>query len=184
MQLARPAGEADQKLSPLIHAALIESLFTNPGPLFAGAICAAIAALMTAAKTGNVWLWPCVGLLVATGTLRAWDMARFQKKRAGFTPEQGAGWEIRYQLGAMTYAFALGLWCLVALVGSDDAVAHMICISVTLCYVAAGGGRTYGRPWIFHVQMVLACGPLTLALALYGSPYYAGLAVLNVLFFL
>jgi len=32
--------------------------------------------------------------------------------------------------------------------------------------------------------MLLACGPLTLALALYGSPYYFGMAVLNVLFFL
>ena len=31
--------------------------------------------------------------------------------------------------------------------------------------------------------MLLACGPLTLALALYGSPYYFGMAVLNVLFF-
>ena len=31
--------------------------------------------------------------------------------------------------------------------------------------------------------MLLACGPLTLALALYGSPYYIGMALLNVLFF-
>src|ERR1700738_5719530 len=68
--------------------------------------------------------------------------------------------------------------------GSSVAVAHMFCPSVTLCYVAAGGCRPYGRPWIFHVQMLLACGPLTLALALYGSPYYFGMAFLNVLFFL
>src|SRR6266436_7808480 len=84
----------------------------------------------------------------------------------------------------MLYAAALGLWCMVTVLGSSDAIAHMIAISVTLCYVAAGGCRTYGRPWIFHVQMLLACGPLTLALALYGSPYYFGMAVLNVLFFL
>src|ERR1700761_171705 len=84
----------------------------------------------------------------------------------------------------MLYAGALGLWCLVTLLGSHDAVAHLICISVTLCYMSAGTGRTYGRPWIFHVQMLLACGPLTIALALYGSPYYAGMALLNVLFFL
>ena len=32
--------------------------------------------------------------------------------------------------------------------------------------------------------MLLACGPLTVALALHGSPYYIGMAVLNVLFFL
>src|ERR1700761_3245840 len=83
----------------------------------------------------------------------------------------------------MLYAGALGLWCVVALLGSRDPVVHLIAIVVTLCYVAAGGARTYGRPWIFHVQMLLACGPLTLALALYGNPYYAGVALLNVLFF-
>jgi diguanylate cyclase (GGDEF)-like protein len=83
----------------------------------------------------------------------------------------------------MFYASALGLWCFVALVLSDDAVAHMIAISVTLGYVSGGSGRTYGRPWIFHVQMLLACGPMTAAMAVYGSPYYFGMALLNVVFF-
>jgi diguanylate cyclase (GGDEF)-like protein len=183
MQLASQSGQVDQKMSPSIHAALVESLFTNPAPLFAGALCAAVAALMTALKTGNAWLWPCVALLVVSGALRALDMGYFQRKKPVLTPEQVTRWEVRYQIGAMSYALALGIWCLTALIGTDDAVAHMICVSVTLCYVAAGGGRTYGRPWIFHVQMLLACGPMTVALAIHGNPYYVGMALLNVLFF-
>jgi diguanylate cyclase (GGDEF)-like protein len=184
MQLAHQSGEPDQKMSPSIHAALIDSLFTDPGPMFAGSLCAAVAAVMTALKTGDPWLWPCVALLVVTGAMRALDTRQYQRRSSTLTPEGVARWEVRYQIGAMAYASALGLWCLVALTRSDDAVAHMICTSVTLCYVAAGGGRTYGRPWIFHVQMLLACGPLTAALAAYGSPYYIGMAFLNVLFFL
>ena len=183
MQLANQNGESDQKMSPSIYAALIDSLFTDPGPMFAGSLCAAVAALMTALKTGNPLLWPCVALLVVTGALRALDTRQYQKVRASLSAEAVTRWEVRYQIGAMLYAGALGLWCLVAVMGSDDAVAHMIATSVTLCYVAAGGGRTYGRPWIFHVQMLLACGPLTLALALNGSPFYIGMALLNVLFF-
>lgn len=183
MQLASQNGEADQKMSPSIHAALIDSLFTDPGPMFAGALCAAVAAIMTVLSSGNPLLWPCVALLVLTGALRALDTRRYQKVRAGLTVDGVARWEVRYQFGAMLYAAALGLWCLVALMGSSDAVAHMIATSVTLCYVAAGGGRTYGRPWIFHVQMLLACGPLTFALAANGSPFYIGMALLNVLFF-
>ena len=50
--------------------------------------------------------------------------------------------------------------------------------------MAAGAGRTYGRPWIFHLQTLLACGPLSVALVLNGSPYYVGLGLLNVLFFI
>ena len=184
MQLAGQSRDPDQKMSPSIYAALIDSLFQDPGPMFAGALCAAVAAIMTAVKTGNAWLWPCVALLVVTGAVRALDTRQYQLQRtSSLTASEVGRWEIRYQVGAMLYAAALGLWCVVALLGSTDAVAHMICASVTLCYVAAGGGRTYGRPWIFHVQMLLACGPLTLALALYGSPYYVGMAFLNVLFF-
>jgi diguanylate cyclase (GGDEF)-like protein len=142
------------------------------------------AAIMTAIETGNFWLWPCVALLVMTGGLRALDTRSYLQRRSNVTADEAARWEIRYQIGAMLYAAALGLWCIVVLLRGNDPVAHLICISVTLCYMEAGGGRTYGRPWIFHVQMLLAGGPLTLALALYGNPYYAGLAVLNVLFFL
>ena len=184
MQLASETGDPDEKMPPSIYAALIDSLFQDPGPLFAGALCAAAGAIMTAVKTGNPWLWPCVALLVVTGAVRALDTRQYRQRNCGLTSKEAARWEVRYQFGAMLYAAALGLWCVVTLLGSSDAVAHMIAISVTLCYVAAGGGRTYGRPWIFHVQMLLACGPLTLALALYGSPYYFGMAVLNVLFFL
>jgi diguanylate cyclase (GGDEF)-like protein len=184
MQLASQRGGNDQKMSPSIYAALIDSLFTDPGPMFAGALCAAVAAIMTALKTGNAWLWPCVALLVFTGALRALDTREYHRQSSTLTAEGVTRWEIRYQIGAMLYAAALGLWCLMTLMGSDDAVAHMIATSVTLCYVAAGGGRTYGRPWIFHVQMLLACGPLTLALALKNNLYYGGLAALNVLFFL
>ncbi|MEA2909106.1 MAG: hypothetical protein QOJ15_1187 [Bradyrhizobium sp.] len=184
MQLANQTRDPDQKMSPSIYAALVDSLFQDPGPLFAGALCAGVAAIMTAVKTGNPWLWPCVALLVVTGAVRALDTRQYQLRKSDLTSNEAARWEIRYQVGAMLYAGALGLWCVVALLSSSDPVAHLICISVTLCYVAAGGGRTYGRPWIFHVQMLLACGPLTVALALYGNPYYVGLALLNVVFFL
>jgi diguanylate cyclase (GGDEF)-like protein len=184
MQLTGQTPEAELKMTPSIHAALIDSLFQDPGPLFAGALCAAVAAVMTALKTENVWLWPIVALLIVTGAVRAIDTRQYQRCKATLSAEGVTHWEVRYQLGAMLYAGALGLWCLVAILGSHDAAAHMICTSVTLCYVAAGGGRTYGRPWIFHVQMALAIGPLTLALLFYGSPYYVGMAALNVLFFL
>jgi diguanylate cyclase (GGDEF)-like protein len=184
MQLAGQNPEPDQKVPPSIYAALVYSLFQNPAPMFAGALCAAVAAIMTAVKTGNAWLWPCVALLVVTGAARAVDMHLYQRRKRSLTENEAAHWEIRYQIGAMLYAASLGIWCVVALLGSDDAVAHMITVSVTLGYMAAGAGRTYGRPWIFHLQTLLACGPLSVALLLNGNPYYIGLGLLNVLFFI
>ncbi len=74
MQLANQPKDPQQKMSPSTYAALVDSLFQNFWPMFAGALCAAVAATMTAVKTGNAWLWPCVALIVVIGTVRAFQM--------------------------------------------------------------------------------------------------------------
>ena len=183
MQLADHHRDTDT-MSPAIYAALVGSLFQNPAPMFAGAVCAAIAATMTALKTGNHLLWPCAVSLVLVGALRSYDMVKYKRRRSDLTVAEAASWEIRYQVGAVLYAIALGAWCAISLLMTDDAVAHMICIAVTTGYVAAGAGRAYGRPWIFHLQILLTCGPMATAMALRLDPYYVGMALLTVLYFL
>jgi diguanylate cyclase (GGDEF)-like protein len=171
-------------MSPPIYAALIDSLFQNAGPLFAGAALVAVAAAMTAVKTGVNLLWPCLGLLIVSGVGRAVHMRwYYNTRKSDPTAADTARWEMRYQIGAMIYAAALGIWCTVCLLSSDDAVAHMICVSVTAGYIAAGAGRTYGRPWIFHMQVALAFVPMAVALSLKGTPYYFGLACICVVLF-
>src|SRR5450432_4078403 len=96
----RKTRRNQENLSPAIYAALVYSLFQNPAPMFAGVVCAAIAATMTAVKTGNVWLWPCVALLVVTGAVRAIDMHLYQRRKPGLTEAEASHWEIRYQIGA------------------------------------------------------------------------------------
>jgi diguanylate cyclase (GGDEF)-like protein/PAS domain S-box-containing protein len=184
--LHRKTSPNEETLSPSIYAALVDSLFQNPAPMLAGAICMAVAATLTALKTGNVYLWPCVLLIVVVGTFRAYDMYMYKYKCRGFrlSQEDAIHWEGRYRVGAVLYAIILGIWCSIVLLGSDDPVAHMICITVTTGYIAAGSGRTYGRPWIFDLQILLACGPMSVAEILRGDPYYVALALLNGLFFL
>jgi diguanylate cyclase (GGDEF)-like protein len=184
MQLAGQTKVPDLKMSPSIYTALVDSLFENPVPMVAGAVCAGVAGLMTAIKTGNQLLWPFALLIVAIGLFRAIEIVKYRKSEAKLTPAQVARWEWRYMLGGSIYAGSLGFWCLVVLVGSDDPVAHMLCTSVTIAYIAAGAGRTYGRPWIAQLQVLLACGPLSLGLLIHGDGYYLGFALLNGLFFI
>ena len=84
----------------------------------------------------------------------------------------------------MIYAGVLGVWCFITILGNDDAVAHMLCVAVTVGYTAGGAARNYGRPRLVQYHILLACGPMSLALALHGGFYYIGLAVLLVLFFI
>src|SRR5258708_1625237 len=154
-----------EELEPVIYAALIDSMCQNFWPMLFGSSCAAAAALMTALKTGNVLLWPCAVLIVAIGTARAFQMRRYERRTSALTYEQAKRWEPRYSIGAILYAGALGAWCFVTLLGNDDPVAQMLCVSVTIGYTAAGAARNYGSPKLIQLHILFACGPLSLALA-------------------
>jgi diguanylate cyclase (GGDEF)-like protein len=183
MQFAEHNAKADQEMPPSIYAALVDSMCQNFWPMLSGTICAGIAALMTALKTGNIWIWPCALLIVGIGTARAFQMRTYEKRTSMLTFEQARAWEPRYQMGAVLYAASLGLWCVVVILGSDDPVAHMLCTTVTIGYTAGGAARNYGRPKIVQLHILWACGPMSVALAIHGDAYYVGLAGLLVLFF-
>ena len=141
---------------------------------------------MTALKTGNQLIWPCAIWISIVGIARAMQMREYELERrvSPLTPERAPWWENNYKNLADLYASSLGLWCFVVVLGSDDAVAHMLCASVTIGYTAASAGRNYARPWIIQRHIVFACAPLALALILHGDAYYSGHGLLLALFFI
>lgn len=177
MQLASQTPESDQEVSPSIRAALIDSLFETPAPLLTGLLFGVIAATMTALKTGETLIWACVALLIVAGAVRAFDLQRYQTRRSTLTVDEAVRWKNRHQIGAMIQAAAVGTWCCTTLLVTDDAVAHMICLSATTGIVAGGAGRAYGRVWIFQLQVALVYGSTVIALALRGTPYYVAMSV-------
>ena len=177
MQLATRSGEPDHKASPTMSAALIDSLFEAHSPLLTGVVFSGIAASLTALKTGEPVIWACVTLLVLAGVVRSFDFQRYQARKSTMSARDAARWQKRYQIGAMIQAAAIGLWCSLTLLSNDDAVAHMIALSVTAGMVAGGAGRAYGRQWIFQLQAALIFGPTVIALALHGTAYYIAMSV-------
>jgi diguanylate cyclase (GGDEF)-like protein len=177
MQLASRSGEPDHKVSPTMSAALIDSLFEAHTPVLTGVVFSGIAAVMTALKTGETVIWACVSLLILAGAVRSFDLHRYQARKSTMTVQEAAQWQVRYQIGAMIQAAAIGLWCSITLLSNDDAVAHMIALSVTAGMLAGGAGRAYGRQWIFQLQAVLIFGPTVIALAINGTPYYIAMSV-------
>jgi diguanylate cyclase (GGDEF)-like protein len=184
MQLAHPKQDPDQEISQSVRAVPVDSLFEATGPLLAGIIFVTIAAAMTALKTGQNLTWACVSLLIMAGAARAFDLRRYQARKSTLAAEEAAQWQKRYQIGAMMQSAAIGIWCSVTLLSSDDAVVHMICLSVTTGIVAGGAGRAYGRPSIFRLQALLQFGAPVIALALRGTPYYIAMSVVSAAFLL
>src|SRR4051794_23267736 len=182
MQLAEQSEDPDQMMSPSTHAALIESLFETSSQLFAGIVFVVIAAAMTALRTGDYAIWACVALLIVTGAVRVWGVKRYQARKPTLTDEEAALWKKRYQIGAVIQAGAIGVWCSTTLFSGDDAVAHMICLSVTTGVVACGAGMAYGRQWIFQLQVAFSFAPAVIALALRGTPYYMAMSAVSAVF--
>jgi len=173
-----------EEFEPVLYAALVDSMCQNFWPTFIGSVCAAVAAVMTAMKTGNMLLWPCAVLIVGIGTIRALQMRKYEQRTSMLTFEQAKHWEPRYAIGAMLYAAMLGIWCFITIFGNDDTVAHMLCVAVTIGYTGGGAARNYGSPKLIQYHILLACGPMSLALVLHGGFFYIGLAALLVLFFI
>jgi diguanylate cyclase (GGDEF)-like protein len=184
MQLASQREVTEQAISPSVRAALIDSLFENPAPLFASIVFVAVAAALTALKTGEALIWACVALLIVAGAVRAFGLQRYPARKSTLTADEAAQRKKRYQIGAMIQAAAIGIWCSTILLSSDDAVVHMICLSVTTGVVAGNVGRAYGRQWVFHLQIALSFGPTVIALALRGTPYYIAMSVFSAVFVL
>jgi diguanylate cyclase (GGDEF)-like protein len=160
-----------------MSAALVDSLFEAHSPVLTGVVFSAMAAVLTGLKTGEILIWACVALLIVAGAVRSFDLHRYQARKSTMTAQEAAQWQTRYQIGAMIQAAAIGLWCSATLLSNNDAVAHMIALSVTAGMLAGGAGRAYGRQWIFQLQAVLIFGPTVIALALNGTPYYIAMSV-------
>ncbi|WJR77562.1 EAL domain-containing protein [Bradyrhizobium sp. NP1] len=185
MQLVdQKSRSSREEFEPILYAALVDSQCQNFWPVLFGSACAAVAAILTALKTDNVLLWPCAAAIVAIGTVRAFQMRKHERRTSALTYEQAKAWEPHYHVGALAYAAALGIWCFITIVGSDDAIAHMLCVSVTVGYTGGGAARNYGNPRLIQQHIIASCGPMSLALAMHGGLYYIGLAVLLGLFFI
>src|SRR5436853_39497 len=131
------------KLPPSIYAALVDSLFSNPAPMLFGGLSSAIAAVLTAYKTGETMLWPVALVMALVSVVRALQMARYQRKPSPLQPLSAAMWETYYQIGALSYSGLMGIWCFITIYFTDDPVAHMLCTAVTIANAAAGAGRAY-----------------------------------------
>ena len=152
MQLATRPNEPDQKMSPSIYAALVDSLFQNSWPMFAGALCAAVAAVMTARQDRQRMAVAMRALIIVIGAVRAFEMRQIQDSaRRDLTAEQAEALGDSLPVGAMLYAAALGAVVFRRGVGQRRCGrAHDLLSRHDCATSAAGGGRNYGRPWIFQ----------------------------------
>ena len=95
MQLANQREVIDQKISPYLRAALIDSLFETPAPMLTGLVFGAIAAAMTAMKTGEPLIWAVSPFSSSPSAVRAFDLQRYQAGKSTLTADEAMRWKMR-----------------------------------------------------------------------------------------
>jgi diguanylate cyclase (GGDEF)-like protein len=165
----RNIGSLDKALADEVRQLLVETLFTSPKSLAAGAVAGAVISAALAFATGDVWLDVLAIAIACTGLLRvAHAVFLYPSDRRG--QAQSTRSEVIYELGAWAYAALLGLLTLATLMRSDNALHHLMAAAVTSGYAAGICGRNAGRPMIAIGQLTFASGPLSLGLFLSNDP--------------
>jgi len=178
-------AERELSVPSEIYIPLVDSLYKDGRTLLIGTVGVAASILATFWKTGEPLFLVCAVALVAVACARGLVMRAYARARPMVKSNAVARrWERRYVAGAAASVGLLGIWCYIAFARTDDAVAHLISISITIAYVIGIFGRNFGSSRSVIVQILCAWVPMTAALVLHGGVYHWILAGLLVLFFL
>jgi diguanylate cyclase (GGDEF)-like protein len=162
-------GNAD-KLSARVRRTLVKTLYTQPTSLAIGAIATLAAAI------GSAWLVNEPSLTIAVVGLGLVAILRVGAAFA-LSPNSGststAKLEIVYELGAFSYALAIGFVAAMTLWLKAPAEVQVLMVANALCYGVGVSSRNAGRPIIAIGQLTLACLPIMLtALFLGGIAFF------------
>jgi len=148
---------------------LVETLYTQPTSLAAGAV-AGVACTTTAIAVSGSLAITIVGaalILTAVGrvAMAVW-LARDTRRR------DARSLEVVYEIGAFTYAFLAGLVAAVTIY--EDSYGHVQTLTVTYALVYGVGisARNAGRPMIAIGQLLLSALPIMVAGPLSGDVVY------------
>jgi diguanylate cyclase (GGDEF)-like protein/PAS domain S-box-containing protein len=159
-----------------IYIPLVDSLYTERGVLFTGALTVSLAVLLSAFRTGSALLYGLWIALVAIAVLRAIDMHIYVKLRSTInTVARARHWETRYVVGAAAFMGGLGVWCVIVYASTDDPYVLTLSITATIAYMIGISGRNFGSARLV-ATIILVDGVLVVAALLMPSDLYYALS--------
>ena len=173
--IPRPGTDA---LDERVRRTLVRTLYTQPSTLAIGAF-NGIAASGIAAYTSQSYPLVVASLVLSViAVVRVWAAYALSADDDG---QSTSLLEITYEIGAFSYAFALGMIAAITLVVNAPASVEVLLIANATCYGVAICARNAGRPTIALGQLFLVCAPIIGAAIYISSLPYIALAATMVL---
>jgi len=167
-----------------IYIPLVDSLYSQRGVLFTGAVTVSMAVLLSAIRTGNELLYLLWVALVAVSIVRAIDMHIYVLRRATInTVALARRWEMHYVVGTATFTGGLGVWCVIVYASTSDPYALTLSITATIAYMIGVSGRNFSSARLVATVILIDGGLVVVALLLPADIYYALSAILIAAFF-
>ena len=160
---ARKRGD---QLSARVRRILVKTLYTQPASLGFGAL-AGIAATGVSAwssKISQLWIGFVLLTVIAINRVALAIRLSTSAQRASTTQL-----EMIYEVGAFTYALALGMIAAMTLWYQAGTEASVMMVANALCYGVGVSARNAGRPTIAIGQLGLVCLPILVACVAVGT---------------
>jgi diguanylate cyclase (GGDEF)-like protein len=159
------------------YVSIIRSVYGDRRAMLGGSVASAIAAWLTAYKTGSLALYIVTAAFVVIGLIRYANMRAFW--RAAMNNEDAMAaeeWENRAVIYGGLLALVYGMWCLISMAVVKDPFAEIASASISIAVMVGIVARNFGLDRLVTIQMLLVIVPLSAGYALHGDVYHAILA--------
>jgi diguanylate cyclase (GGDEF)-like protein len=160
------ARKRSDQLSARVRRILVKTLYTQPASLALGALAGIAATGVSAWISQLPHLWIGFTLLTIIALIRV-SLGMHLSPEASKTSTTRL--ELMYEVGAFTYALALGMIAAMTLWFAAAVEASVMMIANALCYGVAVSARNAGRPTIAIGQLALVCLPIVFACVIIGT---------------
>lgn len=170
---------AAKSMPPVDYVSIVKSVYKDRRAMVLGALACAIAAGVSATKTGSLILYAIAAIFILIAVFRYIDMTAFQKLDIGPTDvETAARWEVRATYWAVLFAGLCGFWCFASFIFVSDSVTELIAMAVTIACMVGIVTRNFGLDRMLTLQIAIAITLMSAGLILKGDVYHAVLAAL------
>lgn len=168
-----------------LFSSVVRSLYADAQSMFLGMLCLVAAAIILYWKTFDPAQLVFAVAFLLVGVVRLIQAQAFASSIDKKTDNaEYRRWKFRYAVAGTVYFGILGSWFLSSMVRTDDHFAHMLSLSLCLCYMIGVIGRNFSSDKILTSQIAITSALILAAFLYRGGVYNIILAAFLLPFFL
>jgi diguanylate cyclase (GGDEF)-like protein len=176
--LRRPEAMTSRELK--VYVDVVDHLYNDIGSVAGGVVGIMTLAGVAYSYDLNIYFLEIMGLVAVVGFSRLALIGYYRRTQLGRSKSYRTArrWELCYALGAIIFAFIVGVFGVLVAADQSTESLHSLVIATVVGYAGGIAGRNAGRPRIAISQVVGSCLPLFLYCMFAGGGVNYGIATM------